>query len=161
MKKKKTSAGIAIVWNKKLLLVHPTNNKWWGTYGIPRGGLEKNETPFDAAIRETKEETGISVPVSKIDKNEKTVFSKRKTVVYYILEIDNLSEIGLSSEVVPKNQLQIEEVDWAGFVDLKEARKRMLSYQHDILNVLVNKGLLESSMSTLLDFNSYEKKYIK
>ena len=53
------SAGIAIVLNgkypypNKILLVHPTNASWVKpTYGIPKGMLEKDEEPFDAALRD-------------------------------------------------------------------------------------------------------------
>jgi hypothetical protein len=48
-----------------------------------------------------------------------------KTTYYFICKIDNLSDIGLDKEVVPKSQLQLAEVDWAGFVDYKEAKKRL------------------------------------
>lgn len=130
---KEVSAGILIIYNNKLLLIHPTNSSWHGSYGFPKGRLDNNESPIDAAIRETEEEIGITIPLSKLDKKAYSLsysFNKNKTKIYkttyyFICKIDDLSDIGLDKEVVPKNQLQLAEVDWAGFVDYKEAKKRL------------------------------------
>ena len=53
------SAGLLILHNNKILLIHPTNAPWYGTYSIPKGKLEKDETIIQAAIRETEEEIEI------------------------------------------------------------------------------------------------------
>ena len=63
----KKSAGILLyrIKNKMLevLLVHPGGPFWIkkdaGAWTIPKGELNVDEEPFDAAIREMKEETGI------------------------------------------------------------------------------------------------------
>ena len=41
-----------------------------------------------------------------------------------MVNINSLSEIGLENEIVPKDQLQIEEVDWAGFLTRDEMIKK-------------------------------------
>jgi ADP-ribose pyrophosphatase YjhB (NUDIX family) len=127
------SAGILFIYNNKLLLAHPTGNSWYGTYGYPKGRLDAGETPWDAALRETEEEIGIKAPVNLLSKapHELNYTIKKKgtkiykTSYYFICKINDLSEIGLDKEVVPKNQLQLDEIDWAGFVDYKEAKKRL------------------------------------
>lgn len=123
----KNSAGIAIVWKDKVLLVHPTNNKWWGTYSIPKGEIEKDENPTEAAIRELKEEIGIELPISSVRENEllECEYPSGKKVLYYIYKIKNLSEIGMTKENLSRDKLQLEEVDWAGFIDFDEALKRI------------------------------------
>lgn len=122
--KVRLTAGVAIVCNKKLLLVHPTNSGWKkGTCGIPKGKVEPGEDLMEAAIRELLEETGISIRKDQMSKSPETVnfYSKGGTLngqlTYYVAKIGSPSEIGLSDLKVPKNMLQLEEVDWAKFVD--------------------------------------------
>jgi len=128
----KVSAGIVIIKDNKILLGHPTNAKWYGTYSIPKGGLEGDEDNFDAALRETSEEVGITIPVemlrtmkqteSYIDyKNKKGHTYKR--VYFYILDVSYDSK--KYPDILPKTQLQLEEVDWAGFLDYEEAEKKI------------------------------------
>lgn len=127
-------AGIAIIFENSILLVHPTNSGW-SRLGIPKGRLEKGEPVQDAAIRETFEETGIKIDSSRLEKNAFFLDypNKRKRVFYYLLRINSLDEIGLSTPVVPKGQLQLEEVDWAGFVPFTKALKMMYKPQHAII----------------------------
>lgn len=130
---KEFSAGILIIYKNKLLLIHPTGNSWQGSYGYPKGRIDAGETPWETALRETEEEIGIRIPerlLSKAPHELNYIVKKKnakiyKTSYYFICKIENLSDIGLNSEVVPKNQLQLEEVDWAGFVDYKEAKRRL------------------------------------
>ena len=140
--------------NRKLLLAHTTSRGWYGSYGIPKGGIDKGESKLDAAIRETREEVGITIPKNLIDKTEHTftVSTKKygnKIVYYYIVQISNLSQIRLKDLKVPKKQLQLEEVDWAGFLDYKEATKRIMKSQAVLINNMLAKGLLEQETNIL------------
>ena len=58
---------------------------------------------------------------------------KWKKISYFYVMITDLSEIGLSSEILPKEMLQLEEVDWAGFVPIEEARSRMIPSMVEII----------------------------
>jgi 8-oxo-dGTP pyrophosphatase MutT (NUDIX family) len=152
--KTKTSAGLAIIYDNKILLAHTTSRGWYGSYGIPKGGIDKGESKLDAAIRETREEVGITIPKNLIDKTEHTftVSTKKygnKIVYYYIVQISNLSQIRLKDLKVPKKQLQLEEVDWAGFLDYKEATKRIMKSQAVLINNMLAKGLLEQETNIL------------
>jgi 8-oxo-dGTP pyrophosphatase MutT (NUDIX family) len=152
--KTKTSAGLAIIYDNKILLAHTTSRGWYGSYGIPKGGIDKGESKLDAAIRETREEVGITIPKNLIDKTEHTftVSTKKygnKIVYYYVVQISNLSQIGLKDLKVPKKQLQLEEVDWAGFLDYREATKRIMKSQAILINNMVSKGLLEQETNIL------------
>lgn len=55
----KESAGLVILYDNKILLAHPTGQRWYGTYSIPKGHIEEGEDRLDAAIRETQEEIGL------------------------------------------------------------------------------------------------------
>ena len=130
------SAGLVLIHNNKILLVHPTNGKWVGTYSIPKGHVEKNEDYLAAAIRETQEEVGLIIEPEKNNylgkghinyKDEEGNTYKR--VYYFVYEL-------LRYPVLNKNKFQIEEVDWAGFLDKIEARKRIFWRLEPLLKYL-------------------------
>lgn len=145
--KRSDVAGIAIVLArpnelKKILLVHATGSSWRSpVLGIPKGQIEINEEPEAAAFRECYEEIGIAILPSQVEPSMETVQvyagSKfRNNIHYLICKIQDPAEIGLSSERVPKAQLQLEEIDWAGFVDLEEAYSTIVASQRIILDRL-------------------------
>ena len=123
----KKSAGLLIIQNKKILLAHPTNASWEHTFSIPKGNIEKDETNIDAAIRETLEEVGIEINEKIIDTTEYFIdyVNKKgkvyKKVFYYIVNIDD----NIYPETFNKDMLQLEEVDWAGFLDIKDAKDKI------------------------------------
>jgi len=140
----KHTAGVAIKWQDKVLVVHPTNASWKNsTFGIPKGGIEDGEDPIIAAIRELREETGIIIKESDLDPSPYTAPNHsdsgtlKSQLIYFTMTIDDLSEIGLTSQVVPKEWLQLEEIDWAGFVKIKDAYPKMNRAQIIILDRII------------------------
>lgn len=144
--KMKKSAGIVIIWQgKKILLCHSTNSKWFGSYSAPKGGVDRGEAEIDGAIRELKEETSIGVKKSQISNPNNPIvieYINRKTEVMYkklylyTVYINDLSEIGLTTEILPKEMLQLEEIDWCGFLDKREAGVRIFHRVGLLLNLL-------------------------
>jgi len=137
----KISAGIAIIYRNKLLLCHPTNNRWINSFSLPKGGVDLGESFLEAAIRECREEVGIEINPSQISNPKNPIrvdyVNKGgimfKTVYVYVVWISKLSEIGLETEIVPKEQLQASEIDWAGFLTYEEGRDKIF---HRFLSVL-------------------------
>jgi len=141
--KMKKSAGVIIILkNEKILICHPSNAKWYGSYSFPKGGIDEGETIKAAAIRELFEETSVQVDERKLSKEPLVIDFmnyKKKDVVYkriylYTLYINDISEIGLDSEVIPKEKLQLEEIDWAGFVTKEEAKLRLFHRSVPVLD---------------------------
>ena len=64
-KKQKVEGAVVVVVDSQdrvLILLRPSNSRWApDLWGFPGGKLEKNETPLNAAIRETLEETQLRV----------------------------------------------------------------------------------------------------
>ena len=54
-------AGVALVHEDKIFLIHPTGFDAKKSWGIPKGRIEFDETPEEAAVREFREETGIKL----------------------------------------------------------------------------------------------------
>lgn len=134
------TAGVAIIFDNKLLLVHPTNSSWQkSVLGIPKGHLEAGEDPMQGALRELFEETGIRLDPSQLNPEVETVDlykdrEKSGQLLYFVCQIGDLSEIGLTSLKVDKSQLQLEEVDWAGFLGANEAYPKITRSQLIILD---------------------------
>ena len=76
---------------------------------------------------------------------------------YYVVIIKDLSQIGLKDIKIPKSQLQIDEIDWAGFLSYREASKRIMKSQMALLNNLMSKGLLESNIFNYEQFSKQHK----
>ena len=132
------SAGLFIKYNDKVLLVHPSDApSWYGSFGLPKGKLENGEDKLDAAIRETYEETGMYIDKSDVNKREYVVRYKDKDgrtykkVFYYIVELNKIDDL-----VLPKDQLQLSEIDWAEFMDKDEAQYRIFWRQENVLRHL-------------------------
>lgn len=126
------AAGIVLLCDSRILLVHPTGASWQRPVcGIPKGGMKQGEDPKEAALRELEEETGILLPAEKLSRiaysvemhyrAPKSANKGVRVLNYFVGQLEKLSEIGLSSYSVPKSQLQREEVDWAKFVTAEEA----------------------------------------
>jgi len=147
----KTSAGLAIIWENKVLLAHTTGRNFKSGYGIPKGGIEKGETPIDAAVREVYEEVGIKVSKNMIEDNsyqfgvDARKWGYKKIVHYYIVKLESLQQIGLNEPTVPKEWLQLEEVNDARFMDLKEARKVTMKSQQPVIDNLKKLKLLSDT----------------
>ena len=64
-KSKFTIGAFAVILNEKkeILLCHRRDYDLWN---LPGGGVEKGESPWQAVIRESKEETGLEVKIKEL-----------------------------------------------------------------------------------------------
>ena len=123
------SAGLAIIWQGKVLLAHTTGRKSSTGWGIPKGGIDKGESKINAAISEN---TFVVTSRSK---------KYTKIVSYFLVKIDDLSQVGLKKPKISKSKLQLEEIDAAEFMSVDQAKNGIMFSQYPILNVLQSNGL--------------------
>jgi predicted NUDIX family NTP pyrophosphohydrolase len=147
----KTSAGILLfrLRSKKIevFLVHPGGpfwkNKDEGAWSIPKGEYEEGEDALTAAIREFKEETGVSVTGEFIELNPVKLKSG-KWVKAWALEkdIDATSVISNTflGEWPPRSgkKIEVPEIDKAGWFTIAEAEKKINSGQVPLVAELLN-----------------------
>jgi len=130
------SAGLLIIQNNKMLLAHPVKKRLkYGTYTIPKGKLMKGETYLEAAIRETKEETGIDIDINIIDKTPHVINytdedgTLYKTVTYFLVYPTEKIRIN-------KKNFDKHEIDWVGFIDKSEGMMRIFWRFEEMLSYL-------------------------
>lgn len=117
--KKVQSAGIVIVRYENdipLLLLMRAYSYW----DFPKGGIEDNENKIMAAIREVKEEAGITDLDFKWGKSyyETEAYGKNKKVVYYFIAQTNESNIVMGISPVLGTP-EHEEYKWVTFDEAK------------------------------------------
>lgn len=141
----KKSAGVIIILNNnKILLSHATNARWEKTFSFPKGGIEKDEKKKDAAIRELMEETSIVITKEQISNPDDAIIVNYidkaginyKRLYLYTVYIEDISEIGLESEIVPIENLQADELDWCGFLTKEEAKDKIFSRVEHLLDLI-------------------------
>ncbi len=107
------------------------------SWGIIKGEIEGNESPLQAAKREFLEETGQQVEGEFIDLAE--VCAKSKCNHIFAIEAD-LPEKAHSNEVrmhLGEKELTFPEIDRVRWMDLDEARERIIASQIPFLERLV------------------------
>lgn len=147
----KQSAGILVFkiisGEMHVFLVHPGGpfwkNKDIGAWSIPKGEFTNEENALDAAIREFKEETGISVSGEFIELSP--VKLKSGKIVYaWALKMDiNLSDVKCESYInidwPPRSGkiLSIPEVDKAEWFVVEKAKEKINPAQSAFINELI------------------------
>jgi len=140
----KISAGTAILYKNKILLGHPTSLPWLNSFSPPKGGVDEGETYLEAAIRETREEVGINIvtsQISNLDSPIEFLYINKKGELFkkcyiFIVKINELSEIGVGSEILDKSQLQATEIDYAKFFTKEEAINKIFFRFQPLLNMI-------------------------
>lgn len=149
---KTLAAGVFLVRkNGKILICHPTNHAadFWS---IPKGKLDENETPLAAAIRETFEESNISLLFN--EKNiialEPVNYGHKKKMLYPFVFFESMSvvlnwdnfDIKCNSNV-PLDRGGFPEMDDYKWVSIEEARPLLHETQAACLDKI--KSLIENN----------------
>jgi 8-oxo-dGTP pyrophosphatase MutT (NUDIX family) len=90
----KESSGILILNKHKKVLILRSSSGSFEIWSIPKGEIDKNESTLEAAVRETKEEAGISVnPDLLVYLGEKTYKTKKKKIHVYLFNAKQIEDI--------------------------------------------------------------------
>lgn len=108
------ACGAVIVYDKHVLLIHQQNGLW----GFPKGHTEPKETEEETALREVKEETGLTITINPEQRHQFSYFIQQfeihKTVVLFVAQ---LSYIPQTVILQPE---EIKEVKWVPFAKVEK-----------------------------------------
>ena len=151
----KKSAGLLLYRiknkNPEVFLVHPGGPYWVrkeiGAWSIPKGEIEDGEDPFLAAIREMKEETGITIHIPQENFFQLAEVKQKsgKIVIAWAAETDfNIEEIKsnmFEMEWPPKSGKNqwFPEVDKGNWFSIENAQEKILVGQTPLLKELHEK----------------------
>ena len=129
--KKEKSCGALVFYLKdnkeQILLIKHSNSGHWS---FPKGHVEAGETEVETAVREIKEETGVSANIDTRFREVVTYSPKKdiiKDVIYFFATADD--------DHTERQEEEVSEVMW---VDINKAIK-YVSYKND--KQLVNKAI--------------------
>ncbi|MBT5705958.1 MAG: NUDIX domain-containing protein [Verrucomicrobia bacterium] len=141
---KRQSAGLLMYRRQEGLLeifiAHPGGPRFSdrdeGVWSIPKGEWESNEIPFETAIREFEEETGIKVPSTEFFNLESIQQKGGKIVHAWAFDGQHISIEEIKSNRIniewPKGSgktIEILEIDRAQYLPAAVARKKLKSRQ--------------------------------
>lgn len=137
---KNLSCGILVVDDvlHKILLCHVTHQKHWD---IPKGRPDEGETEINTAIRETKEECGLTFEQNDLLSLGRYVYTKDKDLVLYLVNMDSTVDrtFVCESECFDSKGIEITENDdwkWVNFDDVQDyCTKNMFNVLSEILSI--------------------------
>lgn len=123
----------------KFLLVQEAKEKCRGKWNIPAGHLDSNETIFDGAKREIKEETGCNVELTGV-----------LQIGNRVLEDDVLVSVIFSTKLLDDNitydSNEILDIKWFTWEELINMKDELISYNWIINSI---KALIENKMADI------------
>lgn len=133
----------------EVFLVHPGGPYWTkkdeGAWSIPKGEFQEDESAFEAARREFREETGFEAIAEKYIQLEPLKQPSRKVISAWAFEGDcdpsAITSNTFCMEWPPKSGKQAEfaEVDRAGWFTIDRAKKKIVSGQIGFIEQLCQK----------------------
>jgi 8-oxo-dGTP pyrophosphatase MutT (NUDIX family)/predicted ABC-type ATPase len=88
-KPRKVSAGVIITDGEHILLGHTTNGTYWD---IPKGGIDSGESALQAAIRELREETGLTCSASDLITLGKHAYTAKKDLELFLWPVHKMPD---------------------------------------------------------------------
>lgn len=120
---KNISCGVLITFDQNILLGHSTGNAFWD---IPKGMKDEGETELEAAIRETREETGLKFEDSDLIYLGRFEYNHTKDLAlfrFFARTYIRPEELHCTSTFVDKHgneKPELDEFSWFHFATVKE-----------------------------------------
>jgi len=93
---RRLSCGVLVLnAQRELLLCHVTHQDHWD---LPKGGIEMGETPREAALRETREETGLRLDGSTLADLGRMAYRPKKDLHLFATLLPRVAPASLSCE---------------------------------------------------------------
>lgn len=90
---RRLSCGVVILNpERELLLCHVTGQRHWD---LPKGNIDPGEAPLDAALRETREETGLRLDAEMLTDLGRHAYTHRKDLHLYAVRVPRFELDGL------------------------------------------------------------------
>ena len=142
------AAEVYIKKDNKILMVQENKESKKGKWNMPAGKLDNNESIIDAAIRETKEETGIDINIKGLIAILENVSSIGQLVVFYFMGEYKSGEIEFDNE-------EIADVKWMTEKEIKNLDKNTIRGGETIDDILelAKKDLIPLDRIKIVKFN--------
>lgn len=142
--KKLLSSAVLFTDKQRFLTVHPTN-KNTNLLDIPKGEIDKGETPIETAIREFKEETSISLNKNNLHYIGKFYLHEHKDIYLFLYIIDKLPPITSlkCSSMTKAYGKPIEEIDKFVYLNLFDYKKLRKELHNPIITTIMKNNLME------------------
>ena len=148
----RNSARSIIIRDKRLAMIHSLKYDY---YKFPGGGIEGEESPVSAMIRETREEAGLVVKpetvkeygyvhrVQKSNRDASECFAQDN--YYYLCDVENATVAQLLDEYEAAESFTLEYVE--PFIAIQKNRSiphdsLMLEREARVIEMLIDEGLL-------------------
>ncbi|MES2100638.1 MAG: NUDIX domain-containing protein [Pseudomonadota bacterium] len=116
---KRLSCGVVILnRDRELLLCHVTGQNHWD---LPKGGIDPDETPLEAALRETREESGLRLQPDALLDLGRFAYTNKKNLHLFatLMPRFDLKQLRCESRYLDRHSgRQLPEMDgfgWFGF----------------------------------------------
>ena len=119
---KLTSSAVFFTNGNKVLIVKPTN---WTEWEIPKGTVDKGESPKAAAVREFKEETNVKLKPGNLEFIGKFNLHKLKDIMLFLYRENNLpliSSMKCASMFTDKKGKKLPEINTWRYIDIKDMK---------------------------------------
>ena len=142
---KKVSAALILTDGNVILggratgLILPNGKPKWD---LPKGGVDKNESPLQTVIRETREETSLRIKPTDVVDRGMFHFSNMKDLHIFLMKVEKLPAIGkmkCTSYFMNDEGKKTLEIDKHKYIKIKDMKRY---FQDNLINA-INKAMNE------------------